>query len=206
MATHALQHPSQQPRTTSEPFLKIPHTHLRATVFVSRTTGESISLTPASKLVWAWMKCCHDSYTGKGNTYHESQASIAGACGVSVDSVKRAMTLFEKHGYLIKKRTRMGSIWSLPYELGITCTAKAESNPAPAVVAVAVSAANDDAELDALLGPARSYSAPQEQNGASACTPDVADEYAAMPVEWWESGLPPEGSKSHGVGQDALAR
>lgn len=198
MATHALQHPSQEDaqRRPSEPFLKIPHSLLMAKAFVSRATGEAVELSLTNRILWAWMKCCHDSYTGKGRTYHAAQKSIAAACGVSVDSVKRAMVLFEKHGYLIKKTTvGVGSVWSLPHELDITCTANAESNPAPAV-AVAVSAANDDAdadaELDALLGPARSYSAPQEQNGASACTPDVADEYAAMPVDWWESGLPPE--------------
>lgn len=195
MATHALQHPSQQPRITPECFLKIPHSLLMAKAFVSRITGEAVELSLTNRVLWAWMKCCHDSYTGKGGTYHAAQKSIAAACGISVDSVKRAMALFEEHGYLIKKTTvGVGSVWSLPYELDITSTAKAESKSAPALVEVAVPAANDDSELNALLGPARSYSAPQEQNGVSACTPDVADEYAAMPIDWWESGLPPEGS------------
>lgn len=145
MATHALQH------TPQDPFLKIPHSILQAPGFISRTTGEVLDFSLTQLVIFQWMKCCYNSYTGKGGTYHESQANIAKACRASVDTVKRTMTLLEKHGYLRKDRKWDGCVWQLPHSLEVahkTPPVVAQEAPTtPSVIAVDTSQAVND-ELD----------------------------------------------------------
>lgn len=187
MATKAVQqHPAP-----SETFLKVPHRTLRAAKYVSRTTGEAVPLSLTNKVLWLWMKGSHDSYKGKGGTYYESQESIARACGVSEDTVKRAMALFEKHGYLFKTRTRLGNVCDLPYTLElidgkVTAAPKAASVPEVTAVPTPV-AANDDCELglDLALGPAHPYASPEQME--SITYDDPAQEYAVMELEEWQS-------------------
>lgn len=142
MATHALQQPRITPEAQAR-FLKIPHDILCATEFVSRKTGEAVSLNPTNKILWCWMKCSYDSYSGKGNTYYESQSSIAEATGTSVRTVIRAMELFEQHGYLIKVRKWDGCVWQLPYSLEIAQAGEVAAK-VPLVVAQTKPAANED--------------------------------------------------------------
>lgn len=142
MATHALQQPCITLETQAR-FLRLPHHLLQAPGFISRTTGEVLDFKLTDLVIFQWMKCCYDSYVAKGNTYHESQKSIAKACRVSVRTVGRAMDLFEQHGYLVKDRKWEGCVWQLPYSLEIAQAGEVAAK-VPLVVAQTKPAANED--------------------------------------------------------------
>ncbi|WP_417707198.1 hypothetical protein [Pseudomonas sp.] len=108
-----------KPQTTDENFLLIPHRLLKAPGFVCRKKGTKFDLNLTQLVIFQYMKDFYESCKMKGNTYHESQRSIAKACRVSRDIVIKAMKLLEEHGYLIKEPKWEGCNWVLPYALEV---------------------------------------------------------------------------------------
>ena len=138
---HSPVQPSAQPE--QEFFCKLPHKLMRASHWVSRTTGELISLTASDKLLWVWMKDRHDYFTSSGGTWHDNQESIARACGVSVPTVKRWVSLLKAHGYMVVVKRGLSNSYSLLADLhtsdqvGVsTSVADAANDEAPVLRAV----------------------------------------------------------------------
>ena len=167
-----------KPQTTNEYFLAIPHRLLKATGFVSRKTGEKFDLSLTQLAIFQYMKGCYDSYKNIGNPYHESQENIGKACRVSRDTVKKAMSHFEQHGYLIKSRNWAGGIWELPYSLEVVSEEVQEhAERASNVPVEAISS-----ESDTSIAPAQENASKELIEGNSKDIPSVDIEEKPTPA------------------------
>ncbi|YCH22943.1 helix-turn-helix domain-containing protein [Pseudomonas sp. D1-3] len=125
MATKAV---LQNPAPT-EIFLKLPHTILSATRFVSLATEERLPLSANDKIIFLYMKGRHDYFTGQGNQYFDSQQAIASACGLSVATVKRTIKALRDHGYLTVKASMGSNRYTFVADLKVSTVEAAPALP-----------------------------------------------------------------------------
>ncbi|WP_306494182.1 helix-turn-helix domain-containing protein [Pseudomonas sp. W4I3] len=84
----------------TEQFFQITHEMLRATHWVSKTTGESFMLTGDQKNMWVWMESRYRFFRSLGNDWFDNQHDIAAATGCDPSTVKRFIAKLAQHGYI----------------------------------------------------------------------------------------------------------
>lgn len=89
----------------------------RAKHYVSRITGEHLSLTPEKKLLWTLMLDRFLFFKSNGGEWFDNQQWLADECGVSVITVKRFIKELREHGYLLVTTTRVYGGQSNSYEI-----------------------------------------------------------------------------------------
>lgn len=99
------------------PFDKMYKEVRRAKYYVSRITGEHLSLTAEKKLLWALMLDRFLFFKSNGGAWFDNQQWLADECGVSVITVKRFMKELREHGYLLVTTTRVYGGQSNSYEI-----------------------------------------------------------------------------------------
>lgn len=98
-------------------YYPMPKELLRAAGFVSKVTGEDVTLTPASKLIYAYMLNRSEFFVGKlGSSYYESQSTIAEACDLDYRTAGKLIAVFIQHniiiGHNIKKSNEGHPRWT----------------------------------------------------------------------------------------------
>ncbi|WP_455917650.1 DUF6945 domain-containing protein [Pseudomonas cerasi] len=102
----------------TEQFCQITHQMLRATHWVSKTTGESFKLTGDQKNMWVWMESRYRFFQSMGKHWFDNQDDIATATGCDLSTVRRFITKLAKHGYIeIERQKGRGFIRSNKYEI-----------------------------------------------------------------------------------------
>jgi hypothetical protein len=103
-------------KATKDTFCQLPHKMMRATHWVSPITGELIKLEPSHKIIWLWMEPRFKYFNGTGKQYFDNQDEIAEATGTSISTVKRFVSLLQKHGCVeVGKKRLVGFIESNSY-------------------------------------------------------------------------------------------
>lgn len=103
-------------KATKDTFCQLPHKMMRATHWVSPITCELIKLEPSQKMIWLWMETRFKFFNGTGKAYFDNQDEIAEATGTSLSTVKRFVSLLQKHGCIeVGKKRLIGFIESNSY-------------------------------------------------------------------------------------------
>lgn len=94
--------------TTSndERFVRFQYRLLAATDYVSPVTGANVPLTPTVKVIYMLMKERFDFFSSSKSDYYDSQQMIAEACGVSKQTVHRAIKQLTTDG-VIRSHTKL---------------------------------------------------------------------------------------------------
>lgn len=102
----------------TETFCKLTHEIMRATHWVSKTTGQHFKLTGDQKVMWVWMRSRYDFFSSQGKGWFDNQDDIAEATGCSISAVKRFIKALTHHGYLlVESRKLRGSVHSNSYKI-----------------------------------------------------------------------------------------
>lgn len=146
-ATHAkTQHPLAVQLADST-FDKMYKDVRRAKHYVSRITGEHLSLTPEKKLLWALMLDRFLFFKSNGGDWFDNQQWLADECGVSVITVKRFIKELREHGYLLVTTTRVYGGQSNSYEIVErlrTVSPESQDVAQPLAIVQEAQAANDN--------------------------------------------------------------
>lgn len=132
---HNLQHPSQHLPVRDSAFLQLTRTFLKATEWISLTTGETLSFSASEKLMWVWMKDRHDFFKGRGQSWYDNQDDIAAATGTSVATVKRWLAKLEKHGYLERGSRGLSNNYTIKADLKLSLIPSESPSPKPSSMA-----------------------------------------------------------------------
>ena len=97
-------------------FYKLPQDLCRSSGFVSKVTGEFVSLTASAKIVYSYMLARNEFFVNKnGGEHFETQSTIGDACGVEYRTVMRIMKDFIDHGVVVADKKRVGSTGHVKY-------------------------------------------------------------------------------------------
>lgn len=102
----------------TEQFCKLTHEIMRATHWVSKTTGQHIKLTGTQKIIWVHMANRYQFFRSLGKEWFDDQEDIAKETGCDVSTVKEFIRLLEKHGYMVVERKKLrGFVHSNSYKI-----------------------------------------------------------------------------------------
>ncbi|WP_460163463.1 helix-turn-helix domain-containing protein [Pseudomonas sp. S2_F03] len=102
----------------TEQFCQFTHEMMRATHWISKTTGEHLKLSAVQKIIWVQMIDRYNFFRLLGKEWFDSQEDIAFATGCDVSTVKAFIRLLVKHGYITVKRKRLrGFVSSNSYKI-----------------------------------------------------------------------------------------
>jgi hypothetical protein len=102
----------------TETFCKLSHEIMRATHWVSKTTGQHLKLTGTQKIVWVHMTNRYEFFRSLGNEWFDDQEEIARDTGCDVSTVKGFIKLLVKHGYMVVGRKKLrGYVHSNSYKI-----------------------------------------------------------------------------------------
>lgn len=110
----------------TETYCQLPDEIMRATHWISKTTGEVFSFTGDQKIIWAQMMRRYRFFSSQGKEWFDNQDKIAEAVGCSVNTVKRFLNALKKHGYLQVQKLRLrgfvcSNVYTITAELEV-CT------------------------------------------------------------------------------------
>lgn len=129
----------------AEQFCKLTHEIMRATHWISKTTGERFKLTGDQKVIWTQMTSRYEFFHSQGRGWFDNQEDIAFATGCSVSAVKRFIKLLTEHGYMqVERRKLRGFVHSNSYKIVAplqVCSSNASANSLEAL-------SSDDISLD----------------------------------------------------------
>lgn len=102
----------------TETYCQITHEMMRATHWVSKTTGEHLKLSPAQKIIWVHMNNRYNFFRSLGKEWFDSQEDIAFATGCDVSTVKLFIKQLVEHGYMKVERKKIrGFVHSNSYNI-----------------------------------------------------------------------------------------
>lgn len=91
----------------TEIWTRFPNDLMACHGFVSKVSGEMISLIPSQKLILAYMMSRTKFFVENLNKDHfETQETIGKACGIEYKAAGRALRLFLDHGVIDGKKSR----------------------------------------------------------------------------------------------------
>lgn len=93
----------------TEIWCKFPKDLMSCYGFLSKSTGELVSLTPLTKLIYVHMLSKNEFFVGKLDSVHyETQQTIADACNSEYQAAGKAVRLFMEHNILFGSKKRHG--------------------------------------------------------------------------------------------------
>lgn len=102
----------------TEAFCQIPKEMMRATHWVSKTTGQQFKLTGTQKIIWVHMVDRYKFFKSLGNDWFDDQEDIAKNTGCDVSTVKGFIKQLVEHGYMVVERKKLrGFVSSNSYEI-----------------------------------------------------------------------------------------
>ncbi|WP_282353048.1 hypothetical protein [Pseudomonas sp. PS01303] len=102
----------------TEEFCKIPKEMMRATHWVSKTTGQQFKFTGTQKIIWVYMVDRYKFFKSLGNDWFDDQEDIAKNTGCDVSTVKGFIKQLLEHGYMVVERKKLrGFVSSNSYEI-----------------------------------------------------------------------------------------
>lgn len=102
----------------TEAFCQIPKEMMRATHWISKTTGQQFSLTGTQKIIWVHMIDRYKFFQSLGNDWFDDQEDIAKDTGCDVSTVKGFIKLLVEHGYMVVERKKLrGFVYSNSYKI-----------------------------------------------------------------------------------------
>lgn len=102
----------------AEQFYKLTHEIMRATHWVSKSTGQHFKLTGTQKIVWVHMTSRYEFFRSLGKEWFDDQEDIAKDTGCDVSTVKEFIKLLENHGYMVVERKKLrGFVHSNSYKI-----------------------------------------------------------------------------------------
>ncbi|WP_421534528.1 DUF6945 domain-containing protein [Pseudomonas marginalis] len=132
----------------TETFCKLRHEIMKATHWVSRTTGEQFKLTGDQKIMWVWMESRYRFFLSIGKDWFDNQEDIALATGCDPSTVKRFIAKLTQHGYIeVQRHKGKGFIRSNNYKILAplqVCISKASTSSSRMIGEVAFPAVVDD--------------------------------------------------------------
>ncbi|WLH44230.1 helix-turn-helix domain-containing protein [Pseudomonas beijingensis] len=102
----------------TETFCKLTHEIMRATHWVSKTTGQHFKLTGTQKIVWVHMTSRYEFFRSLGKEWFDDQEDIAKDTGCDVSTVKGFIKSLVDHGYILVDRKKLrGYVHSNSYKI-----------------------------------------------------------------------------------------
>ncbi|MFJ3006146.1 DUF6945 domain-containing protein [Pseudomonas fluorescens] len=102
----------------TETFCKLTHEIMRATHWISRTTGQHFKLTATQKIIWVHMVSRYEFFRSLGKEWFDDQEEIARETGCDVSTVKEFIKLLARHGYMVVERKKLrGFVSSNSYKI-----------------------------------------------------------------------------------------
>ena len=93
----------------TEIWCKFPKDLMSCYGFLSKSTGELVSLTPLTKMIYVHMLSKNEFFVGKLDCVHyETQQTIADACNSEYQAAGKAVRLFMEHNILFGSKKRHG--------------------------------------------------------------------------------------------------
>ncbi|MBD9461632.1 helix-turn-helix domain-containing protein [Pseudomonas sp. Pdm06] len=102
----------------TETFCKLTHEIMRATHWISRTTGKLFKLSGTQKIIWVHMSSRYEFFRSLGKEWFDDQNDIARDTGCDVSTVKAFIRLLVDHGYIVVQRKKLrGYVHSNSYNI-----------------------------------------------------------------------------------------
>lgn len=102
----------------TEAFCQIPKEMMRATHWISKTTGQQFKLTGTQKIIWVHMVDRYKFFKSLGNEWFDDQEDIAKDAGCDVSTVKGFIKQLVEHGYMAVERKKLrGFVYSNSYKI-----------------------------------------------------------------------------------------
>lgn len=90
-------------------FYKLPQNLCRSSGFISKVTGEFITLSSSAKIIYSYMLARNKFFvTTRKGEHFETQSTIGDACGVEYRTVLRIMKDFLTHGIIVAEKQKSG--------------------------------------------------------------------------------------------------
>ncbi|MEN2396830.1 DUF6945 domain-containing protein [Pseudomonas halotolerans] len=149
----------------TETFCKLTHEIMRATHWISKTTGELFKLTGTQKIIWVHMTSRYEFFRSLGKEWFDDQEDIAKDTGCDVSTVKGFIKLLVEHGYMAVERKKLrGYVYSNSYRI-IASLESHNKHASTAVSAQSLDRGEGSVMASVVITPSESTVAPQGLTG-----------------------------------------